>query len=270
MKSGVVFYLTKGFMYINAQALDYSVDHGELKYFASFLHFKGYYSSGVVHNFSISKMARLAGITRKRAAKLINFFLKEDWCQVSGGNIRFKSTNKIYKDCGRKDRVEIILKNRSIKDILDQLHFALLFRRKARLEYCEMLQDKKKNGERLSNKEKVKAKKLGIGEVGQKEINRSEKSGFCIGFKKLAKTFGTSISGAHNIIKTLLDKGMIKLCKPDLKEVGDVLNTPDMFTQVSNIGWEKGFNEREYYSEKFLYLTRDGYFKLRGANTYYL
>lgn len=256
-------------MFINAQALDYSVEHGELKYFAAFLHFKGYYYTGVVYNFSISKMARMAGITRKRAAKLINFFIKEDWCQVSGGNIRFKSTNKIYKDCGVKDRAKIIIKGRSIKDILDQLYFTLFLRRKARLEYCEELQSKKNKGERLSSRDQVKFKRLGMGEK-VREINRTEKLGFCIGFKKLAKTFGTSLSGSHRIIKMLLKKGLIKSCVSDLKEVGDVLNTPENFLHISEFGYQDGFDSRKEYGDKFFYLSKHGYFMARGANTYYL
>lgn len=193
-------------MNINQLLIKDLISAGNIKMLATFLKFKGFYSSSCIHNYKSISFVNKAKMSRNTIKKHIKFFIDNGWARIEGNNLVLNKFNSF--DENKLKLIVSINKNKSIKEIELLLYRECLRLKQTQFRFNKQISSDLKNPTGLKQFKKAKSycRKKGI----NTEKLPSAGDLYKVSIKKIACMFKCSVGKASQIIDKLTDANMIK------------------------------------------------------------
>lgn len=172
-----------------------------LRYLTVLVKLKSIYSSGCVHNYSPSKLAKSSHLSRNSVKKYIQWYLDNNYARMEGNDLvfnKFRNVNKKYSRCVMKLDPSL-----SVKKIED------FFNKEIMLDKVRKFRYKQQISKDLNSREKYSAAKK-FTRLKGKRILPSADANYSVSIKKLSKHFNCSVGKAQRIVNSLCEENLMR------------------------------------------------------------
>lgn len=177
------------------------IEAKKLRYLTILIKLKSIYSSGCVHNYSPSKLAKSSHLSRNSVKKYIQWYLDNKYARIDGNNLifnKFTSLQKKYSRCLLK--VDYSL---SVKKIEVYLNKEIILDKVRKFKYKQKISQDLKSRERYSAAKK-------FSKLKGKRILPSADANYSVSIKRLSKHFNCSVGKAQRIVNSLCEENVMK------------------------------------------------------------